>query len=120
METIKTIYKIGYGPSSSHTMGPGYAAIKFLNKHHDADRFKVELYGSLALTGKGHMTDVIIKKILGDSKTDVIFNFDKVFPYHPNAMKFQAIKDGTIIDDWLVYSVGGGDLREEGEARVKK
>ena len=62
MESIKEIFKIGYGPSSSHTMGPAFASEKFLNKNKDADKFRCVLYGSLAQTGKGHLTDYIIKK----------------------------------------------------------
>ena len=111
MESIKTLYKIGYGPSSSHTMGPGYAAEKFLNKNITATHFKVELYGSLALTGKGHMTDAIIKKVLGEKRTEVIFNYTTMFSYHPNAMHFWAYNDDKVIDEWQVYSIGGGDLR---------
>ena len=65
MDSISKIYKIGYGPSSSHTMGPQIAAERFLDKNPDADSFYVELYGSLALTGRGHLTDYIIKKTLG-------------------------------------------------------
>ncbi len=118
MESIRTIYKIGYGPSSSHTMGPGYASKIFLEKYPQANFFKVELYGSLALTGKGHMTDVIIKKILGEERTQVLFNYDLVFPYHPNAMHFTAYDGSTIIGEWQVYSIGGGDLREENEVRT--
>ena len=64
MESIKKLLKIGNGPSSSHTMGPAYAAAKFLKKNMNADRFKVELYGSLALTGKGHLTDKTLLHIL--------------------------------------------------------
>lgn len=119
METIKTIYKIGYGPSSSHTMGPGYAAERFLNKNLDATKFEVELFGSLALTGRGHMTDVTIQKILGSQKTKVIFNKTKVYDYHTNAMKFKAFKENKIIDEWLVFSVGGGDLKENNESRTE-
>lgn len=112
MESIKKIYKIGYGPSSSHTMGPGYAAEIFLKKYPYATRFSVELFGSLALTGKGHMTDVTLKKILGESRTNIIFNKEKVYDYHTNAMKFNAFNDKTLIGEWLVFSVGGADLKE--------
>ena len=117
MESIKTIYKIGYGPSSSHTMGPGYASEKFLKKHPDVDRYEVELYGSLALTGKGHMTDEIIKKILGKNKTTIIFNYDKIYEYHTNGMLFKAYIENQLIDEWLVFSIGGGDLKELNEPR---
>lgn len=117
MDSITQIYKIGYGPSSSHTMGPGYAAEKFKNKHPHADYYEVELFGSLALTGKGHMTDEIIERILGKNKTKVVFNFSKSFSYHANAMEFRAFVNETLIDSWLVFSVGGGDLKEENEER---
>ncbi len=117
MESIKKIYKIGYGPSSSHTMGPGYAAEIFLKKNSNADYFEVELFGSLALTGKGHMTDVTIKKIFGYTRTKIIFNKDTTYAYHPNALKFKAFLKGKQIDEWLIFSVGGGDLKEENEKR---
>ncbi len=117
MDSIKKIYKIGYGPSSSHTMGPGYAAERFLTKNKDANYFEVELFGSLALTGKGHMTDEIIERILGKKRTKVIFNYQKTYDYHANAMEFNAYKNNVLIDKWLVFSVGGGDLKEENEPR---
>lgn len=117
MESIKKIYKIGYGPSSSHTMGPGYASEIFLKKNSNADHFEVELFGSLALTGKGHMTDVTIKKILGSTRTKIIFNKKITYSYHTNAMKFKAFFNDKQIDEWLIFSVGGGDLKEENEKR---
>lgn len=117
MESIKKIYKIGYGPSSSHTMGPGYAAEKFLKRNNMADYFEVELFGSLALTGKGHMTDVTLKKILGYTRTKIIFNKEITYSYHTNAMKFKAYLKNKQIDEWLIFSVGGGDLKEENEKR---
>lgn len=120
MESIKSIYKIGYGPSSSHTMGPGFAAEKFLEKNKDADYFEVILYGSLALTGKGHMTDAILKKVLGPSKTKITFNLEKTFSYHPNAMEFFAWKNNELKDKWQVFSVGGGELKEENEPRINQ
>lgn len=118
MESIKQIYKIGYGPSSSHTMGPGYAAEKFLSRNQNAERFEVELFGSLALTGKGHMTDVTLKKILGPKRTTVLFNKKLTYSYHTNAMKFRAFTNDLLIDEWLVFSVGGGDLKEDNENRT--
>lgn len=119
MDSIKKIYKIGYGPSSSHTMGPQIAAKHFLEKNKEADKFYVELYGSLALTGRGHLTDYIIKKTLGENRTQIKFDIETTYDYHPNGMKFFAYKDGKEIDSWLVFSVGGGSLRELGEARTK-
>ena len=69
MESLKELYKIGFGPSSSHTMGPAIAAKRFKDKNPDATSYKVELYGSLALTGKGHLTDEIIRQVLGRDAT---------------------------------------------------
>lgn len=117
MESIRTIFKVGYGPSSSHTMGPAYAASKFLKKNINADHFKVELYGSLALTGKGHLTDATLLRILGEGRTEVIFHGEMVYSYHPNGMKFFAYSNGELIDEWLVFSVGGGMLKELDEPR---
>ncbi len=117
MDSIKNLFKIGYGPSSSHTMGPQKAAKIFLEKNLNADKFICDLYGSLALTGKGHLTDYIIKKTLGEERTIVNFLYDKTYDYHPNGLKFYAYKDNKLIDEWLVFSVGGGDLKELNESR---
>lgn len=117
MDTLKELYKVGNGPSSSHTMGPQKASELFLNKNKDATRFAVELYGSLALTGKGHLTDKIIYDTLGKSRTEVIFKPELFYDYHPNAMKLFAYKDEVLIDEELVFSVGGGTLKAQGEPR---
>ena len=116
MESIKEIFKIGYGPSSSHTMGPAFASEKFLNKNKDADKFICVLYGSLAQTGKGHLTDYIIKKTFKNN-IDIFFDYDTVYDYHPNAMRFVAYKNNVEVDNWLVFSVGGGSLKELNEER---
>lgn len=116
MESIKKLYKIGFGPSSSHTMGPAIAANIFKNKNKNATSFKVELYGSLALTGKGHLTDYILKNELGDN-TKIYFNYEQSYNYHPNAMKFFAYENENAIDEWLVFSVGGGEIKELNEPR---
>ena len=117
METIKKIYKIGYGPSSSHTMGPGYACEEFLKKCNKGCSFVVTLYGSLALTGKGHMTDKVIKRILGEN-TKIIFDLDTTFDYHPNGMKLEAFNNNELVESDLVFSVGGGDLKRLGDNRA--
>lgn len=119
MESLKELYRIGKGPSSSHTMGPQKAAQIFAAHHHDAKAFKATLYGSLAATGKGHMTDVAIEEVL---KPIAPINIDwkpSVFlPFHPNGMTFNAFdEDGHEVDSWTVYSVGGGALSEGGEIR---
>ena len=117
MESLKELYKIGFGPSSSHTMGPAIAAKRFLDKNSTADKFKVELYGSLALTGKGHLTDEIIYQVLGRERTIVNFNIHQAFTYHSNGMKFKAYKDNVKVDEWLCFSVGGGSIKELDEPR---
>lgn len=118
MDSLKELFKIGNGPSSSHTMGPERAAKQFKEKHLDAARFEVELYGSLALTGKGHLTDWIIEKTLKPTPTTIIWKPEYVHPYHPNGMLFKAYDiDGKEIDKWLVFSVGGGTIMEENQDR---
>lgn len=115
MKTIKEIYRIGVGPSSSHTMGPKIAAEKFMARHPEATSFKVTLYGSLAATGKGHLTDMAILNVLEPKAPVEIVWQPKVFlPFHPNGMTFAAY-DHTqkITENWTVYSVGGGALAEK-------
>ena len=121
MESIKEIYKIGLGPSSSHTMGPKRAAERFLKRVPDATRYEVTLYGSLAATGKGHLTDWAILEVLQPvAPTEIIWQPDIFLPFHPNGMKFKAIDaSGNAIDEWIVFSIGGGDLLEDGETRNK-
>lgn len=116
METLKELYKIGRGPSSSHTAGPAKAAEIFLERNKRADKFKVELYGSLAFTGKGHLTDVALRAILGN-ETIVEFHYEIIYTYHTNGMKFFAYFGDEQIDEWLVFSVGGGSLKEFNERR---
>ncbi len=118
MKSIKELYKIGRGPSSSHTMGPMRASQIFLSEHKDASRFQVTLYGSLAATGKGHMTDVAITDELEKSASVEILWEPSVFlPFHPNGMNFKSFDaDGNVTGDWTVYSVGGGAL-SEGKAK---
>ena len=117
METIKKIYKIGYGPSSSHTMGPNRAAEIFASRTKGASRYKVTLYGSLAATGKGHHTDLAISRGLSPKDVEIVWKPDVVMPFHPNGMLFEALdEEGATVDKWLVYSIGGGYLaNEEGE-----
>lgn len=114
MESIKEIYRIGKGPSSSHTMGPQRAAQIFHEKYPEAKAFEVTLYGSLAATGKGHMTDVAIEDVLKSYGSVSIDWKPGVFlPFHPNAMRFKAFGDNQIqLGEWVVYSVGGGALSE--------
>ena len=115
MKSIKELYRIGTGPSSSHTMGPRKAAEMFLTRHPEAASFKVTLYGSLAATGKGHMTDVaIIDTLEPTAPVDLIWQPKIFLPFHPNGMNFIALDaDGNELENWTVYSVGGGALAED-------
>ena len=120
MESIKEIYKIGIGPSSSHTMGPKRAAERFLARTSSATSYRVTLYGALAATGKGHLTDKAILDVLEPvAPTEIVWQPEVFLPFHPNAMKFESLDaEGKTTEDWVVYSVGGGDIVEEGESRV--
>lgn len=118
MDSLKELFKIGCGPSSSHTMGPERAAKKFKEETEKANSYKVELYGSLAATGKGHLTDWIIEKVLSPKEVEIIWLPEIILPYHTNGMKFFALdKEKKVIKDWLVFSVGGGTIKEENELR---
>ena len=119
MQSLREFYKIGNGPSSSHTMGPKRAAEWFKNKNIDADRFDVYLYGSLAFTGKGHLTDKIIKDTLEPVETNIIFDMKFKCTVHPNTMDLVAFKDGKEIDRQRVYSVGGGTIKIEGQKETE-
>ncbi len=114
MESLKEIFRIGKGPSSSHTMGPQRAAIIFAERHPEAARFEVTLYGSLAATGKGHMTDKAIIDVLKQiAPVEIVWEPSVFLPYHPNGMLFRAYNNSQdLLDEWTVYSVGGGALSE--------
>ena len=127
MKSIKDIYKIGKGPSSSHTMGPFKAVRSYLEHHPDAGHLHVTLYGSLAATGRGHLTDVAIREAYSTwrwtDKESIESNFRRAgdvdiewrpketLPFHPNGMKIATVNfDGDLYDKWTYYSVGGGDI----------
>lgn len=112
MQSIKEIYKIGYGPSSSHTIGPVRAANIFKEKNSKVNIFRVTLYGSLAATGKGHHTDVAIEKAFSPKKVEILWKAEEELPLHPNGMLFEALDEDKVVDNWTVYSIGGGDLRD--------
>ena len=110
MQTIREIYRIGHGPSSSHTMGPRRAAEIFLERHPNADKYQAHLYGSLSATGKGHLTDVAIISVI--PSVEIVWH-DEFLPFHPNGLRFMAWDEqGQLLDEWTVYSVGGGALSE--------
>ncbi|MGM9675849.1 MAG: L-serine ammonia-lyase [Bacteroidaceae bacterium] len=120
MITLRELYRIGLGPSSSHTMGPRKAALLFQERHPDASSYIVHLYGSLAATGKGHMTDRAILDVLGNERTEIVWEPKVFLPFHPNGMKFRAVMpDGTQSPEWTVFSVGGGALAEEGKPALE-
>ena len=114
MESLKELYKIGCGPSSSHTMGPKRAAEQFAERTKGAEAYKVTLYGSLAATGKGHLTHSAILSVLEPlAPTEIIWKADVVLDFHPNGMLFEALKGGEVYDSWTIFSVGGGSLANE-------
>ncbi|WP_297092293.1 L-serine ammonia-lyase [uncultured Draconibacterium sp.] len=114
MESIKEIYKIGHGPSSSHTMGPKKAADKFLADNPGAHHFEVTLYGSLAATGKGHLTDFAIQQSLGNRLLQILWEPKTFLPKHPNGMIFKAFSaNNEQISSWTCYSIGGGAIVDE-------
>lgn len=113
MESIKGIFRIGNGPSSSHTMAPRKAALQFSRRNPSATRFAVTLYGSLAATGRGHLTDRAILDVLEPlAPTEIIWKPDVILPFHPNGMLFEAYSggDSSPADSWEVFSTGGGSL----------
>lgn len=117
MQSLKELYRIGIGPSSSHTMAPRHAAQQFLARYPDAACFTVVLQGSLAATGKGHFTDRAVLDVLGETRTTLVWEQATVPAYHPNGMVFTAMDAaGQTLGVWNVFSVGGGALREENGA----
>lgn len=119
MDSLKEVYKIGRGPSSSHSMGPEWAARDFLNRFPQAEKYRVELYGSLALTGKGHLTDEAVLSVLGE-RGEVVFDTKKKGLAHPNAMSFFAYCGDGLLGKVDYLSVGGGSVVVEGEERRAK
>ena len=119
MKSIREIYKIGKGPSSSHTMGPERAARLFKKDHPEADGFKVILYGSLSKTGVGHGTDRVLREVLSPLPTEIVFSKENLKDAHPNTMDFFAYKDGKELANLRVASIGGGDIRIPGREDVE-
>ena len=119
MRSIREIYKIGKGPSSSHTMGPERAAKLFLERYPQADSFQVTLYGSLSKTGVGHGTDRVLLEVLGEERTKVVFSKEEWAGMHPNTMDFSAFAGDIEIGQLRVESIGGGDIRYAGQAKEK-
>ncbi len=113
MESIKEIFRIGNGPSSSHTMGPKKAAEIFNQKYPSADSFSVTLFGSLAATGKGHQTDIALIDVFKPKPLFIDWKREIFLPKHPNGMTFKAFNaDKNVLGEWTVYSVGGGKIND--------
>lgn len=119
MESLRKLFKIGNGPSSSHTMGPRKAAQIFAEEARGAASCKATLFGSLAATGEGHLTDKAILEVLTPQmRTEIIWKPETVLPFHTNAMTLEAFdEDGKLVKTETFYSIGGGDIVREGESR---
>ena len=117
MKSIREIYKIGKGPSSSHTMGPERAALLFLKRYPQATSFRVTLYGSLSKTGVGHGTDRVLLDTLGAERTNIVFSQENWEGMHPNTMDFSAFAEDIEIGQLRIESIGGGDIRIPGERK---
>lgn len=111
MKSLRELYRIGQGPSSSHTMGPCFAAERFHVDVPAAARIRVTLYGSLAATGAGHLTDLAVTAPFHPVPVEIVWQPDRQLPRHPNGLKFEALDAaGQVIATRIVYSIGGGAL----------
>lgn len=119
MHSILELYKIGYGPSSSHTMGPAKAAAIFKKENPTADSFRVVLYGSLSKTGRGHQTDAVLNKVFEPIKCEIVFDNEITELPHENTLDMTAFRNGEVIAEMRVCSVGGGDIEIEGRSDIE-
>lgn len=115
MKSLKELFRIGPGPSSSHTLGPQRAAKLFKEANPQAKRYQADLFGSLALTGKGHMSDMIIEQTFAPIPCEIHFKSGDNLK-HPNTLVLSAYDDEKLLDSWTVYSIGGGAILIEGKA----
>ncbi|MDR1123974.1 MAG: L-serine ammonia-lyase, iron-sulfur-dependent, subunit alpha, partial [Elusimicrobiota bacterium] len=114
MKSLRELYRVGMGPSSSHTMGPRRAAEMFGAKNPEAKSFRVYLYGSLALTGRGHLTDIAVTAGLEPKPIEIVWREGQSLARHPNGMTFEALDEKEqVLDSWTVYSTGGGEIRDD-------
>lgn len=120
MASLTELYRIGRGPSSSHTMGPSHACRAVKERYPDATRFEVTLYGSLSKTGKGHRTDYAIRKTLGEDRVSIVFDNEKTDLAHPNTMEIAAFAGDKLLCRKTVYSIGGGAIRFADEKEKKE
>ena len=119
MQTLKELYKIGKGPSSSHTMGPERSVKRFLSEFPDCDKYKAILYGSLSKTGAGHGTDTVIIETFKPHKCEVVFDHSDCELFHENTLDLIGYKDGEEVCKKRFYSVGGGTILADGEAAAQ-
>ncbi len=116
MESIREIFRIGSGPSSSHTIGPRKAAERFKHENPGAHAMRLTLYGSLAATGKGHLTDAAVIQAFDPVPVEILWEPLQTLPDHPNGMRFEALDEsGAVTATWRAYSPGGGKVMGEGE-----
>lgn len=119
MDSLTKLYRIGLGPSSSHTMAPSRAAKDFLAHHPGAAAYRVTLYSSLAATGKGHLTDKAIEEAFGPHPLEIVWREEESLALHPNGMRFEALdSNGSPTAVTEVYSIGGGALMSKGSAKA--
>lgn len=116
MQSLRYLYRIGRGPSSSHTMGPLAAANRFLSEVPSADKYKAILYGSLAKTGKGHMTDHVLREAFAKKDFELVFDYDTPTDFHPNTLDLIAYTNEVEVARKRYYSIGGGEVVADGEA----
>lgn len=115
MNSLRELYRVGLGPSSSHTMGPRFAAQAFRASLPDrATSVRITLYGSLAATGRGHMTDSAVSAPFSPLPVELIWLPERLLPRHPNGLQFEALdSSGAVLVSRIAYSVGGGALLDE-------
>lgn len=114
MKSLQALYRIGRGPSSSHTMGPGFAATAFHARVPHAHRIRITLYGSLAATGKGHLTDLAVTEPFAERPVELVWRPTETLPLHPNGLRFEAFDHNEVmLAEQVCYSVGGGALMNE-------
>ncbi|MCM2251335.1 MAG: L-serine ammonia-lyase [Ramlibacter sp.] len=115
MKSLRELYRIGLGPSSSHTMGPRFAADAFAASIPEAAaKVRVTLYGSLAATGRGHLTDHAVSAPFVPRPVEIVWLPEQSLPRHPNGMRFEALDAaGRVLASRVAYSVGGGALLDE-------
>ena len=120
MKSLRELYSVGRGPSSSHTIGPWRACRLFRAEHPDADRYEVTLFGSLALTGRGHLTDVAVRDALAPVPAGILWNTERTDLPQPNTMELRAYKNGAPTGEMTALSVGGGAISIPGRPDTER